>query len=62
MDFPEPPGMVHCDICSQSGLLWSDACEEAHRRDPSEVVRYRNVPFRPGTEPTILCPFSNPYL
>ncbi len=30
------------------------------RRNSLEVVRYRDVPFRAGTEPTIPCPITDP--
>jgi penicillin-binding protein 1A len=43
-DFDEPEGIVHADVCLESGQLATDRC-----------VRVRNEVFVQGTEPTVTC-------
>lgn len=59
MTFERPPGLVFVDICSESGLLWSSACEAASRIDPEEAHRYERVPFVEGTQPREACPHTS---
>lgn len=44
LDFEEPEGIAHADVCSESGELATDRCPEVR----SEV-------FKEGTEPTVEC-------
>jgi penicillin-binding protein 1A len=56
MDFPDSPNLVRVDICSETGLLWSSACESARQANPVEVTHFRDVPFIKGTQPLQPCP------
>ncbi|RME19983.1 MAG: PBP1A family penicillin-binding protein [Candidatus Zixiibacteriota bacterium] len=44
MDFKEPEGIVHLDVCLESGEIATDRC-----------VKVRNEVFIAGTEPTTTC-------
>ncbi len=44
LDFEEPEGIAHADVCTESGELATDRCPEVR----SEV-------FKQGTEPTVEC-------
>jgi len=44
LDFEEPDGIVHTDVCLESGQLATDRC-----------VDVRNEIFIEGTEPTSTC-------
>ena len=44
LDFPEPEGIVHLDVCLETGEIATDRCEEV-----------RNEVFIAGTEPTTTC-------
>ncbi len=49
MEFPVPEGVQEADICSRTGKLISDTCDQKNHRT------YRKAPFRAGGAPTEFC-------